>query len=148
VVKRAPAAPGDPSTAAGPAARFTTVSTTFTTPATIVVTSPAGPVTCTLDLTGATSADGTTATISKAVIRGANALCGLARTANIPWTVTPTSATAVEVSNVGVDALGARCGPVVLSGALTEALTTTTESTGTCTVRTLTLRPTPALALA
>ncbi|WP_308691222.1 lytic murein transglycosylase [Williamsia phyllosphaerae] len=144
----APPASGAPSAAAGPTARFTKVNTRFTTPATIVVTSPAGPVTCTVDLTGATSTDGTTATISKATVRGANALCGLARTAGIPWTVTPTSATAVEMSNVGIDALGTRCEPVVLAGPLTDALTPTTDATGTCTVRSLTLRPTPALASA
>ncbi|MCP2162939.1 Membrane-bound lytic murein transglycosylase B [Williamsia serinedens] len=145
----APGAPGAPTApgATDAAVRFTAVGTKFTTGGTLAVTSPAGPVECSVDLTGTVAADGTTATISAATLRGANPLCGIARTVALPWTVTPTGSKAVEITGLAVDALGTRCGPASLSGDPAGPLTAA-RATAPCVVTTLTLRPTPALATA
>ncbi len=142
----APGAPGG-SLLTDSGTRFVEVGAAFATSGTIVVTSPAGPVTCTLDLRGTTSADGESATVTRATLGGPNALCGLGRAAGVPWTITPSSPTAIEVSGVGVDALGTRCGPVTVAGALGADLTAAASRPATCTVRSMTLRANPALAL-
>ncbi|MGZ8179349.1 lytic murein transglycosylase [Williamsia sp. SKLECPSW1] len=140
-----PGAPLPESPATAP--RFAAVNAKFTAPATLSVTSPAGPVTCSLALTGTVAADGTTATVTTATVSGANPLCGLARTATLPWTITPTGPTALEIAGITVDALGMRCGPATVSGDPADPLTAA-ATTGPCQVRTLTLTATPALALA
>ncbi|GAA2069096.1 lytic transglycosylase domain-containing protein [Williamsia deligens] len=148
VAPRGSTVPGAPTTPApGAAPRLKSVNAAFTAPASIVVASPAGPVTCTVDLTGRTSADGSAATVTRAVVRGDNPLCGVSRTAALPWTLTPTGATTVEIAGITVDALGTRCGPVTVAGELTGALTPATETKAACTVRSLTVAATPALAL-
>lgn len=141
-----PGAPG--ATPPTPTARLRLAKAAFDVPATIAVTSPAGPVSCTVDLTVTVAPDGTSATVGKAVLSGQNPLCAIARTAALPWTITPTGPTTVEVTGVGVDALGTRCGPIGLAGELSGALTAAAAPTGPCVIRSLTLRPTPSLALA
>ncbi|MGJ0119101.1 lytic murein transglycosylase [Williamsia sp. MIQD14] len=139
--------PGAPGSTPAPSARLRATKAAFVVPATIAVTSPAGPVSCTVDLTVTVAPDGTSATVGKAVLSGANPLCGIARTAALPWTITPTGPTSIEVAGVGVDALGTRCGPIGLAGELTGALTAAAPPAGPCVIRSLTLRPTPSLAL-
>ncbi|KQR97245.1 hypothetical protein ASG12_14855 [Williamsia sp. Leaf354] len=140
-----PGAPG--ATEPAPTARLRAAKAAFDVPATIAVTSPAGPVSCTVDLTVTIAPDGTSATVGKAVLSGPNPLCAIARTAALPWTITPTGPTTIEVTGVGVDALGTRCGPIGLAGELTGALTAAAPPAGPCVIRSLTLRPTPSLAL-
>ena len=143
-----PGSPGAPAPAAPDGAtRFSAVNATFTASGTLAVTSPAGPVECSVDLTGAVSADGTSATITAATLRGPNPLCGIARTVALPWTVTPTGPKAVEVTGIAVDALGTRCGPASVSGDPAGPLTAA-KTTAPCVVTSLALRPTPALTLA
>ncbi|MGU3292249.1 lytic murein transglycosylase [Williamsia sp. M5A3_1d] len=141
-----PGAPG--ATTPPPTARLRAVKAAFEVPATIAVTSPAGPVSCTADLTVTVAPDGTSATVSRAVLSGPNPLCGIARTAALPWTITPTGPTGIEIAGVGVDALGTRCGPIGLAGELNGALTAAAPPSGPCVIRSLTLRPTPSLAIA
>jgi membrane-bound lytic murein transglycosylase B len=144
----APAAPGQPVPGAPDATpRFTAVEKKFTTVGTLAVTSPAGPVQCSVDLTGTIAQDGTSATITAATLSGANPLCGIGRTVALPWTVTPTGPKALEISGITVESLGTRCGPASVSGDPAGPLTAATAA-APCVVNTLTLRPTPALALA
>ncbi|AYJ51645.1 alkane oxidation protein activator PraA [Rhodococcus sp. P1Y] len=136
------------------AATISPANTAFTAPGTIVVTTPASfglPVTCSISLSGSTSADGSSAAITAAQISGSNRLCGLPQLKNLPWTLTPTSATTGEVSNVGFSLLGYNCGPATLAGTfdnMTNTLTSTNQPmSGNCTINSLSVQPDPAFTL-
>lgn len=136
------------------AATISPANTDFTAPGTIVVTTPASfglPVTCSISLSGSTSADGSSAAITAAQISGSNRLCGLPQLKNLPWTLTPTSATTGEVSNVGFSLLGYNCGPATLAGTfdnMTNTLTSTNQPmSGNCTINSLSVQPDPAFTL-
>lgn len=69
------------------AATISPANTAFTAPGTIVVTTPASfgvPVSCSITLSGSTSADGSSASITDAKISGSNRLCGLPQLKNLP----------------------------------------------------------------
>ncbi len=136
------------------AATISPANTAFTAPGTIVVTSPASfnvPVSCSITLTGSTAADGASATITAAAVSGTNRLCNVPVIKGLPWTLTPTSATTGEVSNVGFSILGSNCGPATLAGSfdnLTNTLTSTDQSlSGNCKINSLSVKPDPAFTL-
>lgn len=136
------------------AATISPANTAFTAPGTIVVTTPASfgvPVSCSITLSGSTSADGSSASITDAKISGSNRLCGLPQLKNLPWTLTPTSSTTGEVSNVGFSLLGYNCGPATLAGSFDNMTNTLTSSnqpmSGNCTVNSLSVQPNPAFTL-
>ncbi|WP_082521123.1 alkane oxidation protein activator PraA [Rhodococcus sp. Leaf278] len=136
------------------AATISPAGTAFSAPGTIVVSTPASfgvPVSCSIDLIGTTSADGSSASITDAKISGSNRLCNLPQLKNLPWTLTPTSATTGEVSNVGFSLVGYNCGPATLAGSfdnMTNTLTSTNQPmSGNCTVNSLSVQPNPAFTL-
>lgn len=136
------------------AATISPANTAFTAPGTIVVSTPASfgvPVSCSINLIGTTSADGSSASITDAKISGSNRLCNLPQLKNLPWTLTPTSATTGEVSNVGFSLVGYNCGPATLAGSfdnMTNTLTSTNQPmSGNCTVNSLSVQPNPAFTL-
>ena len=136
------------------AATISPADTAFTAPGTIVVSTPASfgsPVSCSINLVGSTSPDGSSATITDAQISGSNRLCNLPVLQNLPWTLTPTSATTGEVSNVGFSLVGYNCGPATLAGSfdnMTNTLTATNQPmSGNCTINSLSVQPDPAFTL-
>ncbi|CCQ13569.1 Protein activator [Rhodococcus sp. AW25M09] len=136
------------------AATISPADTAFTAPGTIVVSTPASfgvPVSCSIDLSGTTSQDGSSASITDAKISGSNRLCNLPQLKNLPWTLTPTSATTGEVSNVGFSLLGYNCGPATLAGSFDNMTNTLTAAdqpmSGNCTINSLSVQPDPAFTL-
>jgi hypothetical protein len=136
------------------AATISPANTAFTAPGTITVTSPASfgvPVNCTIVFTGSVNADGSAATITDAKVSGTNRLCGVPQIKNLPWTLTPTSATTGTVSNVAFSVLTSNCGPATLSGSfdnMTNTLSASNQSlSGGCTINSLSVKPDPAFTL-
>ena len=136
------------------AATIAPANTAFTAPGTITVTTPASfnvPVTCNIVFSGSVNADGSAATITDAKVSGSNFLCTVPKIQNLPWTLTPTSATTGTVSNVAFSVLSSNCGPATLSGSfdnMTNTLSSSNQSlSGNCTINNLSVNPNPAFTL-
>ena len=107
-------------------------------------------VSCTSTFTGSTSSTGATGTITAATFTGSNTLCAKITAKNLPWTVTPTSATTVSIAEPEVQLVDGiitvTCGPGTLTNqAFSNSVLTLsgTLNPGSCTVSgTLTASPT------
>lgn len=124
----------------------------FTAPGTITVKSPASfnlPVTCNITFSGAVAADSKTASITGATVSGSNALCGVPVMQNLPWTLTPTSASSATVAGVSFKIVS-NCGTADVTVSYTGgvlSLSPTPQSVGSCSITALSVTPNPTFVL-
>lgn len=129
----------------------------FTTPGgAITISTPSSfgaPITCKINFGGTVNSNGTATITTMTPEAGGSPLCGLPKLKGT-WTLTPTSTSAVEVTNVGFTVASfpaTNCGPSLVnttwaSGGL--SLTTTPQTlSGGCSVSVLNVTPTPALTI-
>lgn len=138
---------------------ITPVGTSFTAPGTISVKSPSSyqaTVNCDATFSGSVGSTGIVS-ITGVTVGGSNPLCSLPDITGLPWTLTATSLAGGTVTNVGYTIASSfiypasNCGPSTIAVAYSNATGILSASnqalSGSCTVVSLSVKPSPKLTI-